>query len=838
MGRTNKLIGSNALTIGASLPLRSKSLMLSVSLIALGSGGVLADPVVISTDLTSPQTISVDEDITVTSLGSVTLTNEPNEEVIEIDVADYSADLIVDGVLEATSVDLANNIWVNNFGVKLVDVGASGSVTNSGSIFVRTTKVADNGPNSAYQGSIGATSNGIDTKILSGTVLNNGTIEVETIASGSVTSTMSAYGFGLMQNTVQSTGAVENAGTISVVASTDGNALSSWTSAIGQYIVNNYGALVNNGSIVVTATSDHYLVSGGILSEAGGVGAWDNNQGASMMNNGSVVVSSVAEGTSATDAIKSVSSGLAAWEDSLGTILNSGSVESTATVSGVGNLNVSARAYGIAHGRHAGNAALGSVTNTGSIVAVANAAGTSANGDVVAEAYGIRAVGVDGSISNTGSITVSADSVGISSAVGIETGTLNGTLYNSGAVLAYAQNAGSASAIKVVGGSGTATFSTESFFVGSLDLTNAALEVETIGNTPSIYWTFDNIPSAVTLTDQGGPQLFHDNNIVATVAPVNLAFSGQIAAEIANLSGSTLGSLLAEGSTGIAATTMNKSGASTAPLDATGRYFVEGGFVSRTVDDAGGTELGFDVGNLTAGYVDSTENGLDFGLSLSGVRATGSAASGLGADKVDTDGFVFGAYGNTTFGAASLTFGASVGILSNTGTRSYNDNLSQDGLSEVNSDYNSRFFSPSVELSWLVKSGDMTFRPHMGYRHTKLHSDGFTETGGAAAASFDSRSVSSSDITVGFDASRIFGDGTLTGSADVLKRVVNDDGANFNLFGDSGSTANADSNFTALNLSINYSVAKGPGALNIGASGMVGKNVSGYGLAANYVIEF
>lgn len=138
-----------------------------------------------------------------------------------------------------------------------------------------------------------------------------------------------------------------------------------------------------------------------------------------------------------------------------------------------------------------------------------------------------------------------------------------------------------------------------------------------------------------------------------------------------------------------------------------------------------------------------------------------------------------------------------------------------------------------------MQTGGVTIRPYAGYRYTRLSVDGFTETGGAAAASFGARDVSVSDFTIGADASMALHGGVLTGSGELLRRDVSDDGANVAIFGFGGNTAAASTDFTALKLGIGYGVAVGSGMLNVGMSGMVGNNgSSGLGVKASYSVKF
>ena len=748
-------------------------------------------------DLTESGALTNDGSILVTATSDGTATSESlYVSAYGIYIDDIDGTLSNNGSIEVAGTAMGSGqtgLYVSAYGISVDDVGGDGSVTNSGSILVTAT--ADG---IATNDSIYATAYGIELSTINGTVSNAGSIEVAATASGSGTEGLSAYAYGIEGSTVGVDGSVSNTGSILVTATADGTATSEsiYASAFGIELRTINGTVSNAGSIEVAATA---MGSGttGLSALAYGIEGSNVGGDGSVSNTGSILVTATADGVSTDDVVVAYASGI-----DLDTIE-------------------------------------GMVSNAGLIVTQATATGTGTN--IEATAHGIRTedVGSTGTVSNTGTILVTADADDLENAYGIRTGALDGTVYNSGTVLAFAANGGNATAIQVSGGSGSATFTTESLFAGRLSLTNAELTVQSVANTESIYWTFDDIPQSVILDDENGPKLFQDGNVIATVEPVNLAFSGQIAAEMANMGGGTVAALLAGAPSTVTTGMQNAEGADAAPSGMRGTVFVEGDLVSRKLDDAAGRELDFDVSGVTAGLVGRAANGMGFGLTVSGVNSKGSTASGLGRDSIDTDGIVLGAYGNTALGAASLTFGVTVGMLSNNSTRSVNDNLSENGISTVSADYDSSFISPSVELSTVMQSGAATIRPYIGYRYTRLKIDGFTETGGPAAASFDSRDVDVSDFTIGADLSMPAGQGTLTGSAQILRRVVSDDGASFAFFGDTGHTASAATDFTALELGIGYSVEAGAGMLSIGASGMVGDNgVSGYGVTAAYRLAF
>ena len=771
-------------------------------------------------------------------------------------------------------------VGANSFiGLITSSIGAGGSVSNNGDIVVDVSAVGNNNT------MISAYSNyGIKTYAINGTVSNDGSVEVTAKVTGSATKGLYNSAFGIDANSIGADGSVSNDGSIVVTTTADGTASSGaiTVSAIGIKLFGDInGTLSNDGSIAVTAKA---MGSGksGLNVATYGIAVGDIAANASVSNDGEITVTATADGTASSREINVTANGMVAGIESgavSGALSNSGSIAVNATAKGSGASGVSATAWGIDLDGQLGP--LGSLSNDGSIVVTATADGTATSGDVNALAFGMevdavygavsndgsiavtaKAMGsgaegvwatafgirtnqvqTDGSLSNTGSIIVSAEAKDGPWAYGIAVGTLDGTLYNSGRVLAFAANDGDAYAVKVLKGAGSATFTTESLFAGRLSLSNAELTVESVANTPSIFWTFEDIPDAVTLDDANGPKLYSkvtdDGTIIATVEPANLAFSGQIAADMANMGEETVAAMLAATPSNITTDTPRMYLLEPSKAADQGEAFFEGSFVSRKVDDAAGRQMDFDVSSVTAGFVNRLESGLGYGVTISRVNSKGSTASGLGADTVDSSGTVIGTYGNMAFGAASLTFGATLGTLSNSGTRSVHDNVAASGVSTVSAEYGSSFISPSIEASWTVPAGDMTIRPHVGYRYTKLSVDGFTETGGLAAATFGAREASASDFTIGAEMSKAVSKGTLTGSADILRRVVSDNGASVAFFGETDHTLAANTDFTALELGIGYTMAVEAGEVSIGATSVLSNNgASSYGLAAGYRISF
>ena len=810
--------------------------------------------------------------------GSVNALGNAYAEVYGIDLGPIDGSLSNSGMIQvsASATGSATDwLWAYAYGIVAGTVSATGSITNDGSIEVMATASGTATGDSIYASAFGMALSTID-----GTVSNGGSISAMASATGSATDWLSAYAYGIVAGTVSATGSITNDGSIEVMATASGTATgdSIYASAFGMALSTIDGTVSNGGSISAMAT-----VTGsgtdGLSVYAFGIEASTVN--GILTNDGSIEAMATASGTATSESIYASAFGME-MSTINGTVFNGGSIGAMATVTGSGTDGLSVYAFGIE-----ASTVNGILTNDGSIEAMATASGTATGESIYASAYGMELFDINGTLSNAGTITVAATATGsgltpggafaygmemgtvtaagsvsqtgsiivmaeaendntlapsTSEAVGIDIDTLDGTLFNSGTVIAMVENGGDAFAVQVGGGGGTATFTTESFFVGRLSLQNAELNVTSFANTGSIYWTFEDIPGLVTLDDSNGPTLYFNGvDVVATVEPAAQALSGQIAGDIASMGADTMASLLA-GAPATGASVFQNTMSSQSPVTGGGMTgFVQGEFNSRQIEDGAGNDLDYDIAGLTAGLAGTLQNGLGYGITLSGVDATGNVDGVFGTtDTIDTSGVMLGIYGNTSFSGVSLTFGANFGLLTNDSSRNINDNLAPGGISTVSADYDSTFISPSVELSYVFDTGSATIRPYAGYRYTRLSIDGYAESGGLGAASFSGRDVDISDFIVGVDTSLPLGMGTFSGSAAVLRRNVSDDGTIASLFGMSGNVATAATDFTALELGIGYGIDVGPsGSMNFGVSGMFGDSgVSGYGLTASYRLEF
>lgn len=385
----------------------------------------------------------------------------------------------------------------------------TGSVSNSGSVNVVATGVTS------------ATTRGIQTRDISGTLLNSGGIFADARASnGSAT----AYGFQVDEVRNQLT----NDGPLVIAANgtRNGAATGISTSLVQGALINNGaitalgrgssatatgiesgnvdGSLINTNTITLNAvaTSSSALVTGidigrlnGTLQNSGNIsvradavshasayGIDVGEIGGALSNSGSITIQ--VDNGSSIEAIGIRSSTV------LGTLFNSGSI----TIASQGS---SGSAEGI---RASSIAANGTLTNTGTITAVAEGQGSGASVE------GIRVLGrVAGTLENSGQITIQALDSDSANSIGILTGAVDGSLTNSGTITATA-GGGSFAFIEGINVRGNVN--------GSFD-NSAAITVQAVGtssayvdgiNTSYIGGTFKNsgVISAFAQADFAG----------------------------------------------------------------------------------------------------------------------------------------------------------------------------------------------------------------------------------------------------------------------------------------------------------------------------------------------
>jgi outer membrane autotransporter protein len=177
--------------------------------------------------------------------------------------------------------------------------------------------------------------------------------------------------------------------------------------------------------------------------------------------------------------------------------------------------------------------------------------------------------------------------------------------------------------------------------------------------------------------------------------------------------------------------------------------------------DGDGNSGGFkhSSGGLVAGGDTMLGDGWRLGM-LGGYSRTSFDADG-GAASGDSDNFHVGVYGGRHFGAVALRAGASY-------TRHAIDTsrtVSFPGLTEtLKADYDAGTAQVFVEAGYRAEMGRVAFEPFAGLAYVSTSTDGFTETGGAAALTSADKSFDSTTTTLGLRAASDFnvGDGKAT----------------------------------------------------------------------------
>ena len=165
--------------------------------------------------------------------------------------------------------------------------------------------------------------------------------------------------------------------------------------------------------------------------------------------------------------------------------------------------------------------------------------------------------------------------------------------------------------------------------------------------------------------------------------------------------------------------------------------------------DGNGNASGFDhsSGGLVAGADTVVGGDWRVGL-LAGYSRTSFETDG-GASSGDSDNFHLGVYGGRHFGAVALRAGAAYTRHSIDTTRT----VSFPGLSEtLKASYDAGTAQVFVEAGYRAEMGRVAFEPFAGLAYVSTSTDGFTETGGAAALTGADKSFDSTTSTLGLRA--------------------------------------------------------------------------------------
>lgn len=304
-------------------------------------------------------------------------------------------------------VNASGATWASAEGLSVRSV--EGALSNTGTIV------------SLARGTSSAYASGISSRQTSGSLTNSGDIAV--LAQGSTY----AYATGIYSSMLSSGGSIQNSGNVLVLA----DAGSSSGGATGIASGFTQGTVTNSGTLQVGTLADGFAY-------AEGVSTFIVDTGAEVRNSGVLQVGAVSLNSSATAV------GLQSFSMS-GTLENTGTIEVLAA-------GTSARASGINLGSLEGGPFLsltGQASNSGTISVLSA-------GSTEAVAYGIRTAVVEGSVTNTGDITVIASAANAGLATGLDFSSIasTGTVTNSGdiTVLADYTNATSYYAAGIGGG--------------------------------------------------------------------------------------------------------------------------------------------------------------------------------------------------------------------------------------------------------------------------------------------------------------------------------------------------------------------------------------------------
>jgi hypothetical protein len=331
----------------------------------------------VTTERTTAFVSSVDEDHTITDTGAVRVTPSNDNALVEINLADYTRTLSNQGTIESTNATGRTQAGIAVNGI------LSGAVANSGDVTLQAT------------GGSSADLRGIDVDLVTGSVDNAGRVSVSATASAD------ARAVGITGNDVS--GTLTNAGEIAATAS------GTSAFAAGIYVRAVSGDVENTGTITATAN--------GTGPSATAYGARLIGVSGSFLNSGTIDVSSTA-GSEAS------SYGVRAFDIS-GDVTNTGTVRVAAT--GV----TSANAYGLDFDTIE---TAGTLSNSGTVAVAVVGALVSPVYDPEGYAVGIGGHAIDGSLRNSGDVTVDVLRWGEAIGEGIRSSTVSGQLENSGAI--------------------------------------------------------------------------------------------------------------------------------------------------------------------------------------------------------------------------------------------------------------------------------------------------------------------------------------------------------------------------------------------------------------------
>lgn len=155
-------------------------------------------------------------------------------------------------------------------------------------------------------------------------------------------------------------------------------------------------------------------------------------------------------------------------------------------------------------------------------------------------------------------------------------------------------------------------------------------------------------------------------------------------------------------------------------------------------------------GGFLAGADGVLGDAVHLGLMGGYQRANVDVKARSSTSKVDS--YLFGAYGSTSVNALALRFGGSYSWHGIDSDRDVTVGSFTDSLS---ADYTGRTLQAFAEAGYEIGLGAYSLEPFAGLAHVNLHTDGFTESSGAAALTVNAATSSATFMTLGLRAAGV-----------------------------------------------------------------------------------
>ncbi|MEX0307454.1 MAG: autotransporter domain-containing protein, partial [Ruegeria sp.] len=655
-------------------------------------------------------------------------------------------------ILQATAGDSAEAVGL------AVSGEVDASIVNSGTI----STVAESGGGQALTYGIRAVS-GLD-----GSVINSGAISV--LGNGATEATAA----GVYINR-EWTGALDNSGTISVVA----DAQDEEARAYG--LLTRNGELEvdinNSGSMMARASSDKEYANAYALYFEG-----EQLKG-SVSNSGSLVAQAQSQDTDAE------AYGIYADKGVLGSIDNSG------TISAVAEGAASAKAQAVL----LRNTMSADVTNSGTVTATATLTNVTDGSDGIAAGFYIE--DMQGNFANSGTIQASASGGEMINAYGLYFENFDGEITAVGEISA-ASDAGDAYAIYLGNGTGTLNVVSTDKVGGLIRVQDHNVNLDANGGSAIFEFEDAAVGSGAfttTVSDGRSAWFVQDEGgaapVYASVDSSDLLPSGDVTA----FYGSAInGSANALSYGAQAQVTRNSTtGRVSGVTFGTFRPYVMVDAAARQFENVPGVDTDVTVFNGSVGYSGQLDNGLALALGLGVFRSNGDTDT----IDFDTDGVYLDASVGRQVGAYTIEAGLGFGWLSTDRSREIT------GSADADADYDSTLLTAYLGLERSFDVSDAFGLVGFGdVRYTRQEDDGYTESGSSANATVGDVTTEVIEARLGVEAEKALNNGgALVGQlSGVLRRDLGDNNATVTVFSSTQSLSFASTDFTGASVLIGY----------------------------------